>query len=172
MPQLSLHTPVGDLTVSEEDGAVVAVDWGWGRDQTETPLLLRARAQLHEYFDGARTTFDLELAPDGSAYRQRVWAALCRIPYGQTRSYADIAREAGGSPRSVGGANGANPIPILIPCHRVLATGGIGGYSGGEGLDTKRFLLSLEAQGLLDAGGLPPAGTLDLRPVRPASTRA
>ena len=148
MPQLSLHTPVGDLTVSEEDGAVVAVDWGWGRDQSETPLLRQARDELHAYFDGTLDRFTLPMAPEGSPYRQRVWAALCRIPYGETRSYADIAREAGGSPRSVGGANGANPIPILIPCHRVLATNGIGGYSGGDGLDTKRFLLSLEGESL------------------------
>lgn len=162
MPQLSLHTPVGDLTVSEEDGAVVALDWGWGRDQSETPLLREARAQLHDYFDGLRTEFDLPLAPQGSAYRQRVWAALCRIPYGQTRSYAEIAREAGGSPRSVGGANGSNPIPIIIPCHRVLATTGIGGYSGGEGLDTKRALLALEAETLNQAA--PHTGELDLRP--------
>jgi methylated-DNA-[protein]-cysteine S-methyltransferase len=166
LPQLSLHTPVGDLTVSEENGAVVALDWGWGRDQAETPLLVRARDQLHDYFDGLRTDFDLPLAPVGSPYRQRVWAALCRIPYGQTRSYAEIAREAGGSPRSVGGANGANPIPILIPCHRVLATTGIGGYSGGDGLDTKRQLLSLEAEGTQQSQ--PQPGTLDLRPA-PAS---
>lgn len=148
VPQLSLHTPVGDLTVSEEDGAVVAIDWGWGRDQTETPLLRSARDQLQAYFDGTLTRFTLKLAPIGSPYRQRVWASLCSIPYGETRSYADIARDAGGSPRSVGGANGANPIPIVIPCHRVLATTGIGGYSGGDGLDTKRFLLSLEGESL------------------------
>lgn len=153
MPQLSLHSPVGDLTVSEEHGAIVAIDWGWGRDQAETPLLLRARDQLHDYFDGVRKGFDLPLAPFGSAYRQKVWAALCAIPYGQTRSYLDIARQAGGSPRSVGGANGSNPIPIVIPCHRVLSTTGIGGYSGGEGLETKRFLLELE-------GGLAPAADL------------
>ncbi len=146
MPQLSLHSPVGDLTLSEEDRAIVAVDWGWGRDQTETPLLLRARDQLEEYFDGARLDFDLPLAPFGSDYQKRVWAALCRIPAGATRSYGDIAREAGGSPRSVGGANGRNPIPILIPCHRVLAGNGIGGYSGGDGLPTKRFLLDLETR--------------------------
>lgn len=145
MPQLSLHTPVGDLTVSEEDGHIVALDWGWGRDQQETPLLLRARAQLQEYFDGDRQAFDLPLAPAGTEYRKRIWAALTRIPYGATRSYIEIAREAGGSARSVGGANAHNPIPILIPCHRVLAADGIGGYSGGDGLETKRSLLALEA---------------------------
>ena len=146
MPQLSLHTPLGDLTVSEEDGAIVAVDWGWGRDQDETPLLLLAREQLQEYFDGVRVAFELPLQPQGTAYRRRVWAALCEIPPGATRTYADIARVAGGSARSVGQANGANPIPVLIPCHRVIASAGLGGYSGGDGLDTKRFLLQLEAR--------------------------
>ena len=144
MPSLSLHTPLGDLTVSEEDGALVALDWGWGRDQTATPVLVQARDELQAYFDGALTQFTVRVNPYGTPYRQRVWQALCAIPYGETRSYADIAAAAGGSPRSVGGANGANPIPIIIPCHRVLATTGIGGYSGGEGLATKRFLLSLE----------------------------
>ena len=146
MPQLSLHTPVGDLTISEEDGAIVALDWGWGRDQTETTLLLRAREQLHEYFDGQRREFDLPLAPFGTPYRQRVWQALQQIPYGATRTYGEICAIAGGSARSVGTANGNNPIPILIPCHRVLASNGIGGYSGGDGLDTKRALLLLESQ--------------------------
>jgi methylated-DNA-[protein]-cysteine S-methyltransferase len=148
LPQLSLHTPVGDLTVSEEDGAIVAIDWGWGRDQTETSLLLRARTELHEYFDATRLGFDLPLAPAGTPYRQRVWQALRRIPPAATRSYADIARAVGGSPRAVGGANAANPIPILIPCHRVVAVNGPGGYSGGDGLKTKRTLLALELRAL------------------------
>jgi methylated-DNA-[protein]-cysteine S-methyltransferase len=144
LPQLSLHSPIGDLTLSEEDGRIVALDWGWGRDQTETPLLLRAREQLHDYFDGTRLAFDLPLDPAGTPYRRRVWQALCAIPPGETRTYADIARVVGGSARAVGGANATNPIPILIPCHRVVATGGIGGYSGGDGLPTKLYLLELE----------------------------
>ena len=146
LPQLSLHSPLGDLTISEEDGAIVAVDWGWGRDQDHTKLLDEARRQLQAYFDRRLDRFDLPLAPTGSAYRRRVWAALCDIPSGQTRTYAEIARLAGGAARSVGQANGANPIPVLIPCHRVVASGSIGGYSGGEGLTTKRFLLQLEAR--------------------------
>jgi methylated-DNA-[protein]-cysteine S-methyltransferase len=142
-----LHSPIGDLTVSEEDGAIVALDWGWGSaDQAETPLLRRACAQLHAYFDGDLTEFDLPLAPAGTAYRRRVWQALCDIPYGETRSYAAIAAAAGGSARSVGQANGCNPIPIVIPCHRVVAASHLGGYSGGEGLATKRYLLALEAR--------------------------
>jgi methylated-DNA-[protein]-cysteine S-methyltransferase len=146
LPQLSLHSAIGDLTVAEEAGAIVSVDWGWGRDQSATPLLARARDQLFAYFDGSLTQFDLPLDPAGTPYRRHVWSALSAIPYGATRTYADIARQVGGSPRSVGQANGANPIPIIIPCHRVLATGGIGGYSGGDGLATKRALLALEAR--------------------------
>jgi methylated-DNA-[protein]-cysteine S-methyltransferase len=145
LPQLSLHTPIGDVTVSEEDGALVSLDWGWGRDQTETPLLCRARDQLHAYFDGVLTEFDLPLAPEGTPYRRRVWQALCDIPYGATRTYAELAAAAGGSARSVGQANGRNPIPIIIPCHRVVAATHLGGYSGGDGLETKRYLLSLES---------------------------
>jgi methylated-DNA-[protein]-cysteine S-methyltransferase len=144
--QLSLHTPVGDISVSEEDGAIVAVDWGWGSRQSETQLLRRAREQLHAYFDNELKEFALPLAPAGTAYQQRVWQALCAIPHGATRSYLDIARVAGGSPRSVGQANGNNPIPVIIPCHRVVATTHLGGYSGGEGLATKRWLLALEAR--------------------------
>jgi methylated-DNA-[protein]-cysteine S-methyltransferase len=146
LPLLSLHTPVGDLSVAEEDGAIVSVDWGWGRDQTVTPLLATARDQLFAYFDGRLTQFQLPLNPSGTPYRRRVWDALCAIPYGSTRSYGEIARSIGGSPRSVGQANGSNPIPIIIPCHRVLASGCVGGYSGGEGLATKRTLLALEAR--------------------------
>jgi methylated-DNA-[protein]-cysteine S-methyltransferase len=149
VPQLSLHSPIGDLTISEEDGAIVALDWGWGRDQAETPLLLRARQQLHAYFDQELMAFDLPLTPLGSAYRKGVWLALCQIPYGETRSYGQIAAMAGGSARSIGQANGCNPIPIIIPCHRVVAANHLGGYSGGEGLATKRWLLALEQRGPL-----------------------
>lgn len=146
MPQLSLHTPLGDLTLSEEDGAIVALDWGRGRDRAETPLLLRARDQLQDYFDGTRLAFDLPLAPFGTAFQRRVWEALCAIPAGQTRSYRDIAEAVGcRAARAIGQANGANPIPILIPCHRVVAAdGSLGGYSGGDGAVTKRYLLDLE----------------------------
>ena len=147
MPQLSFRTSLLDaLTVSEEDGAIVAVDWGWGRDQDETPLLRQARAQIEQYLDGERRDFDLPLAPRGTAYRRRVWAALTAVPYGETRTYAQIAGVAGGGPRSAGGASGANPVPVLVPCHRIVAAGGLGGYSGGEGLETKQRLLRLEAR--------------------------
>ncbi len=145
MPQLTCLTPIGEVTVSEEDGAIVALDWGRGRDQDRTPLLIMAVAQLQDYFDAARTGFDLPLAPHGTGFQRRVWDALRAIPPGETRSYGDLARLLGSSARAIGQANGANPIPILIPCHRVLAAGGVlGGYSGGDGPGTKRWLLAHE----------------------------
>lgn len=151
MPQFSILTPLGDLTLSEEDGAIVALDWGRGRDRAETPLLRRAAARLQDYFDGAGEGFDdLPLAPHGTPFRQRVWEALRRIPAGETRSYLDIAREVGcAAARAIGGANAANPIPILIPCHRVVAAdGSLGGFSAAEGQATKRYLLELERRAL------------------------
>ena len=107
----------------------------------------RVKLALEDYFDGAALPDDLPLAPRGSNYQCRVWHALRAIPPGETRTYLEIARIASGSARSVGGANARNPIPILIPCHRVVGTGGIGGYSGFEGLATKRALLALERPG-------------------------
>ena len=150
MPQLTLLTPLGEITVSEEQGLVVAVDWGRGRDQAATPVLMRARDQLQDYFDGTRLEFDLPLAPHGTVFQRTVWDALTEIPAGETRSYGDIGRAVGcRSARAIGQANGANPIPIFIPCHRVVAAdGGLGGYSGGEGPATKRLLLDLEQRAL------------------------
>jgi methylated-DNA-[protein]-cysteine S-methyltransferase len=145
MPQLSMHSPIGDLTLSEEDGVLVAVDWGWSPMQHETPLLRRAKDQLDEYFDGTRSRFDLPLAPAGTPFQKRVWKAIAAIPPGATRTYAELAREVDSAPRAVGQACGRNPLAVLVPCHRVLASGGaIGGYSGGDGLETKRSLLRLE----------------------------
>src|SRR5205085_12570568 len=103
-------------------------------------------AQLHEYFRGERRAFDLALAPRGTEFQQDVWHALQRIPYGETRAYADVAREIGrpAAVRAVGAANGANPIPIAIPCHRVVGSNGsLTGFGGG--IETKRWLLALES---------------------------
>ena len=145
MPQLSMHSPLGDLTLSEDDGKIVAVDWGWGRDQTATPLLKKAKAQLEDYFDGKLTKFDLPLAPHGSDFQKHVWRLMLRIPYGKTQTYGTLAGKLDASAQSVGTACGRNPLPILIPCHRVVTAGGkLGGYSGAGGLDTKTALLQLE----------------------------
>ena len=147
MPQLSLLTPLGDLTLSEEDGAIVSLDWGRVAEQQPPALLRDAAEQLQDYFDGKRRHFQLPLAPHGTPFQRRVWAALQQIPPGETRSYGDIARALASGPRAIGQANGRNPIPIIIPCHRVVgADGSIGGYSGLDGADTKRFLLDLESR--------------------------
>jgi methylated-DNA-[protein]-cysteine S-methyltransferase len=166
MPQLSLNTPLGEITLSEENGAIVSLDWGRGRDQAATPLLLRARARLQDYFDGLTTEFDLPLAPAGTSFRRSVWEAMRRIPLGETRTYAALARETGSVARAVGQACGDNPIPILIPCHRVVgADGALGGYSGAEGPATKRWLLDLECRALERAAG--PAPPLAPQPSLP-----
>jgi methylated-DNA-[protein]-cysteine S-methyltransferase len=146
MPRLSLESPLGRLSLFEEDGRIAAVDWGGRRSAGEpTGLLLQAKRQLEAYFNGRLTKFDLPLAPRGSPFELRVWQLMAEIPYGETRSYGDLATALAAPPRAIGQACGRNPLPILIPCHRVLAAGGaLGGYSGGTGVDTKRRLLILE----------------------------
>ncbi len=145
MPQLSFTSPIGPLALFEADDAIVALDWGWLPESDDTPLLRRARDQLEEYFDGKRRVFDLTLAPQGTVFQRKVWAALEQIPFGSTLSYGQLAEKLGTAPRPLGGACGRNPIPVIIPCHRVLAAdGGLGGYSGIDGIETKEFLLRLE----------------------------
>ncbi|MGF1631910.1 MAG: methylated-DNA--[protein]-cysteine S-methyltransferase [Kiloniellaceae bacterium] len=141
---LTLDTPTGPVTVTEEDDAIVAVTWGGG-GKDDSRLLQNATQQLGDYFDARRRDFDLPLKPRGSAFHRAVWREMLAIPYGQTKSYGDLARATGGIARAVGTACGANPIPIFIPCHRVLAADRqLGGFSGGKGPETKAFLLTLE----------------------------
>ncbi len=146
MPAITVPSPLGPLTVTERDGAIAALTWGQAETVDETPLLGRAATQLDAYFYCELKRFDLPFAPAGSAFQQAVWDAMVRIPFGQARTYGDVARELDDvSPQAVGTACGANPIPILIPCHRIVAARDrLGGYSGKGGLDTKRFLLELE----------------------------
>lgn len=146
---LTVASPLGPLTLTSNGEAIVRVAF---RDESMTGgmtgadcLLRRAAAQLDAYFAGDRKDFDLPLAPAGSPFQKRVCQAMSAIPPGQTRTYGELADDLGGSARAVGRACGANPIPVLIPCHRVLAAkGGLGGYSGAGGLKTKVFLLKLE----------------------------
>lgn len=150
MPYLPINTPLGPVTVFEEDDAIVIVEFGRAPGGEETPLLASARVQLEAFFDGQLHRFSLPLKPQGSSFQQRAWAALGRIPYGETRTYGDIARALGSTARAVGGACARNPIPILIPCHRVVGAGGrLTGYSGGEGVETKLALLRLEGATIL-----------------------
>jgi methylated-DNA-[protein]-cysteine S-methyltransferase len=145
MPRISLDTPLGRLSLFEENGAITAIDWGGKRwAGLPSPLLLEAKRQLGAYFSGKLKCFDLPLAPAGPAFELRVWQLMRDIPYGETRTYGDLANQLDAAPRAIGQACGRNPIPILIPCHRVLAADGLGGYSGGKGLETKRRLLMLE----------------------------
>lgn len=147
MPARQIATPVGPVLLIEADGRLAEIrlaadDAG---DCDGTPLLRRVERQIAEYFGGSRRRFDLPLTPAPTPFQQRVREAMLAIPYGQTRAYGEIAHEAGGAPRAVGQVCGANRLPLVVPCHRVVAAHGIGGYSGGAGLATKRFLLALES---------------------------
>lgn len=147
------ESPVGMICMEEQDGAVtgVYIDKEFTTEDrsrdVETPVLKEARRQLSEYFLKQRKEFDLPLAPQGTEFQKKVWEALCTIPYGETRSYGEIARQIGNSKasRAVGGANNKNHIMIVIPCHRVIgANGALVGFGGG--LDVKEYLLELERQ--------------------------
>ncbi len=147
MPRLTVASPLGPLMLTEEDGALVSIAWaeeGEADGTDETPLLIDAKRQLEEYFAGERTIFDLPLAPNGTEFEKKVWDELLAIPYGEVKLYGDIARTLGGIARAVGGACGSNPLPIVIPCHRVVGQGGLIGFSGGLGVDTKKALIDLE----------------------------
>lgn len=152
-----LDSPIGPLRVHTDGISITAVEFspfaatdagdGAGVHDDHQPLLVEAKRQLQLYFAGDLRDFDLPLAPRGATeFRRRVWAALRQIPYGATTSYGVVARGLGlpaGASRAVGTANGANPIPIVVPCHRVVgANGSLTGYAGG--LERKRVLLELE----------------------------
>ncbi len=143
MLQLTIDSPLGPLTITEKDGAITRLTWDTGGSD-HTPLLDKAAQQLAAYFDQQLTTFDLPLAPKASPAGHRALAALQAIPYGETRTYGDLAKTLAISPQAAGQACGANPIPILIPCHRVLGTGNLGGFSAKGGIETKVALLKLE----------------------------
>jgi len=143
MPSLTFPSPLGPLTLTEEDAAVTRLGWhGEGRDRTA--LLTEAARQITAYFDRELTAFDLPLAPRSSPAQLRFLDALLAIPYGETRTYGDLARDLSISPQAAGQACGANPIAILIPCHRVLAADSLGGFSAPGGIETKIALLKLE----------------------------
>ncbi|GHV64782.1 methylated-DNA--protein-cysteine methyltransferase [Bacteroidia bacterium] len=146
------HTPIGYITITANEKAVVKIAFGKkeggeqeGSEQKETSQLKIASTQIEEYFAGKRRVFDFPIQPKGTPFQLQVWAALRQIPYGQTRSYKQIA-EAIGHPkacRAVGMANNKNPLPIVVPCHRVIgADGKLVGYAGG--LEVKKKMLELE----------------------------
>ena len=145
--QYSYETILGSVTIVEEDGTLLAITThrAYEGKRLETSLIKEAYRQLSEYLIGERKSFDLPLNPRGTVFQQQVWKVLCDIPYGETRSYKQIA-EAIGNPkavRAVGMANNRNPLLIVVPCHRVIgANGKLVGY--GAGIEKKEFLLKLE----------------------------
>ncbi len=148
--RFTVETPIVSLAVATANGAVTRIDLNERGSRTaEAPFEKQVAQELQEYFAGARTEFTFPTAPGGTAFDQRVWRALGKIPYGGTATYGEIASAVDNpnAARAVGAANGRNPIPIVVPCHRVVAAGGkLGGYGGGGGgLDLKRRLLNLEA---------------------------
>jgi len=144
------QTPLGKLGIAEHDGSITDVYFAdeiipQQLEIADTPLINEAFSQLNAYFAGQLTKFSLPLAPRGTAFQQTVWRALCAVPYARTASYKDIALTIANSKavRAVGQANNRNPIPIFIPCHRIIGSNGkLVGYSGG--LEIKAFLLALE----------------------------
>jgi methylated-DNA-[protein]-cysteine S-methyltransferase len=141
------QTKIGRIGISQNGDSIteICLSPSWSSLTKETPLLRQTAEELFSYLDGKRKAFSVALSPQGTPFQQRVWRALCDIPYGQTRSYGDIARAIGNpnAARAVGMANHNNPILIMIPCHRVIgANGTLVGY--GAGLDTKQYLLELE----------------------------
>ncbi len=145
-PDFRLRLLASDACLLRLEFDEVRPEAGWTRND-DHPLLRQARRQLEQYFEGRRREFDLPLGLRGTPFQERVWRALLEIPYGETRSYGQIARALGvpRGARAVGGANHANPLAIVVPCHRVIASDAtLGGYGGG--LERKRFLLELESR--------------------------
>ena len=140
-----VDTPVGRVCLKDRSGSIVLLTWTDDPASPPTTDVLRdAACQLAEYFAGTRTAFSLPLAPAGTNHQKNVWAAICAIPFGGLRTYGNLAAEIGSSARAVGTACGRNPIPIIVPCHRIVSVGGGGGYSGRGGIQTKLRLLKLE----------------------------
>ena len=163
MASFTIESPVGALTITEADGAITRLAWGRAAKDVETPLLRRAARQLEAYFAGRLQAFDLPLAPEGTAHQRRVWRAMAEIPFGETESYGSMARRLGSAAQAVGQACGANPIPVIVPCHRVVAAGGLGGFSGGAGVATKEILLAHEAESAAHESGTHESGTVTRR---------
>jgi methylated-DNA-[protein]-cysteine S-methyltransferase len=143
----SVETPIGPLLLSAEGGRLSAVAFvGSAGPRSTEPVFLEAEAQLHAYFAGELECFELPLEPRGTAFQRSVWEALREIPYGSTTTYSELAAAIGrpSACRAVGAANGRNPLPVIVPCHRVIGVAGaLTGYGGG--LRRKRLLLALEA---------------------------
>ena len=144
---LSILSPVGWLTLFETSKKIIALEWGRAANCTETPTLKDAVRELVEYFNHERTSFTTPIKLTGTVFQKSVWKYIAEIPYGQTRTYGEIANEINSAARPVGSACGKNPIPLFVPCHRVIgANNKLTGFSGGLGVRTKQALLKHETQ--------------------------
>ena len=144
----TIDSPFGPITFTVEEGFVIRVKFEPGEDNFNggDPVMAETARQLREYAAAARFSFDLPLAPAFSEFQERIRRCMIAIPYGEMRTYGELAEELGSASQAVGQACGANPIPIIVPCHRVVASGGkLGGFSGGDGAPTKKKLLNHEA---------------------------
>ncbi|SEP81614.1 methylated-DNA-[protein]-cysteine S-methyltransferase [Loktanella sp. DSM 29012] len=149
MTAVLYHSPLGPIGACAANGGITHLVWGDGALAVGA-LADQLRAELGAYFAGRLQCFSVPLSPAGTGFQQAFRAALLAIPFGQTRTYGELARDLGVSAQAVGQACGANPVPILIPCHRVLGAGGLGGFSGPRGIEDKVALLRHEgAAGLL-----------------------
>ncbi len=146
MLKKTVDTPTGPMTLTEKDGAIVRAEWESGATD-DTPLLREAAAQLMAYFDDPSQGFDLPLKVEASEFQQRVCDAMLAIPLGETRTYGDLSKDLGVPAQAIGQGCGGNPIPVIIPCHRVLGANGLGGFSGLGGVETKVWLLKHERAG-------------------------
>ena len=146
-PTAGLVTPTGPFWVEARDGAVVRAGWGDAPTDTDDPILRLALSEIAAYFDGTLTHFTVPLHPKVSAFQAIFLQALTAIPFGETRTYGQLAKQLNTPAQAIGQACGANPIPLLIPCHRVLGANTLGGYSGAGGVETKVALLRHEGAG-------------------------
>ncbi len=146
MFETTVDTPTGPMILREDAGAIVRAEWGQGA-QDDTPLLRHAATQLRAYFVDPVAGFDLPLRVQASEFQQKVCDAMLAIPLGETRTYGDLSKQLGVPAQAIGQGCGGNPIPVIIPCHRVLGANGLGGFSGQGGVETKVWLLKHERAG-------------------------
>lgn len=141
-----VKTPVGVLQIEASDEGVTALNWAKAEGKTDKhPIIAQAAKELDAYFAGKLKNFEVPLDVDGTAFQCKIWAAMGEVPFGKTVTYGDLAKKLKTSPRAVGGACGANPVPVIVPCHRIVGSDKkLTGYSGAGGVKTKQALLKLE----------------------------
>ena len=147
MKTVVVNTSLGCIEITEQSGFISGVAWSKSQaseQHSESSLLQEATTQIKAYFKGELTHFTLPIKAEGTPFQQRIWDEMRKIPYGQVMTYGSVAQKIGSHARAVGSACGKNPIPVIVPCHRIVGQAGLGGFSAGKGQETKRQLLKLE----------------------------